>query len=439
MIAAIVPRYLETLRRTPFMRPEKLRDYQHGLLERLLRHARENVPFYRDSGRLDLVFRRDGSFDADRFRDIPVLTRREVQMAGDTLRSADLPAEHGRAFKYTTSGSTSEPIAVWHSELSNGIARTALLLREFEQHGIDPTRRLAYLGPFLPAELDAEGTRRHAHWYPEFAMLGLAGERHDVSDMRPAHELARTLAGIAPDYLRVQPLALQLICANDDSRSRAGGRLRVAMTAGEHFAPDDRKAAGDYLGCRIVESYASNECGRMAVTCPECGRLHLNAEAFHAEAIDDGGGEVGPGATGWLIVTPLYNYAMPLIRYDHADQVVPGESGQCTNLLPVFDTVIGKERTVFRFRGDIAVRPSLPTFAAVELLGAQAFQIAQVAEDRCEFRIVPGRLAPEDMQFEAMTTLLRSLWWRDLVVEYRLVDRIVQSQRAKRALFVREI
>jgi phenylacetate-coenzyme A ligase PaaK-like adenylate-forming protein len=36
---------------------------QTGLLERLVRHAVANVPFYRDSGRLNPLFRADGAFD----------------------------------------------------------------------------------------------------------------------------------------------------------------------------------------------------------------------------------------------------------------------------------------------------------------------------------------------------------------------------------------
>ena len=40
--------YLETLRRTQWLEPERLLAYQARLLEDISRHAHENVPFYRD-------------------------------------------------------------------------------------------------------------------------------------------------------------------------------------------------------------------------------------------------------------------------------------------------------------------------------------------------------------------------------------------------------
>lgn len=54
----VTERFLQTLRRTQFMPPVRMLEYQRGLLERLIRHAKEHVPFYRDSGRLRPLFAR---------------------------------------------------------------------------------------------------------------------------------------------------------------------------------------------------------------------------------------------------------------------------------------------------------------------------------------------------------------------------------------------
>jgi hypothetical protein len=108
-VGAVIRGFVETLRKTQFMPPERMREYQRGLLERLLRHARTQVPFYRDSGRLDPLFRGDSTIDWDRWGKIPPLTRRELQDNAASLITEIIPFGHGRRYVIATSGSTGEP------------------------------------------------------------------------------------------------------------------------------------------------------------------------------------------------------------------------------------------------------------------------------------------------------------------------------------------
>src|SRR5215475_6702891 len=140
----VIRPFLGTLRRTQFLARERLLDYQHGLLNRLLRHARLHVPFYRDSRRLDPLFRRDGSIDWERWQEVPILTREDVQSNGAMLQSDHVPDQHGRVWSKSTSGSTGEPLTVMQTDLSGGFAWAGLLLRALERYGIDPTLRLAH-------------------------------------------------------------------------------------------------------------------------------------------------------------------------------------------------------------------------------------------------------------------------------------------------------
>ena len=88
---------------------------------------------------------------------------------------------------------------------------------------------------------------------------------------------------------------------------------------GEHFPSEAKLQSERYLDCKILELYGSSECNYIAGSCPYCGSFHVHAETVFVEAIDEDGSLVLPGETGQLLVTPLYNYGMPLIRYDHAD------------------------------------------------------------------------------------------------------------------------
>jgi phenylacetate-CoA ligase len=440
MVQTITQRFFETLLETQFLPPADLVAYQRGLLEKLLRHARAHVPFYRDRGRLEPVFRSDDTIDWTRWSDIPPLTRRELQQQQHLLRSDNVPTAFGKTIEFSTSGSTGEPVTVVDTELARQWAWAAIRLRDFRWHRIDPTKRLVRLHPYPLDMFDSTGVHRAPSWRSEFAALNLSGERVDVSDLHPAPRLIDIVASLQPTYLQAPVTTLQLMIAHDRFRALPDLRLAAVYTVAEHFSADAKRAAESYLGCRIFELYGSSECGFIASSCGECGGFHAHAEIVLTEVVGEDGSLAKPGEIGCLLVTPLYNYAMPLIRYDHADFVQASVPGGCDITLPRFDTILGKKRAPFVFSGGTVVRPTLSPDIISDYLGALAFQVAQVAPDRCEFRLVAGALPPEQMKFDEMTRLMRSLWWNGLQVDYRIVDALPRrTLRSKTQQFVQEM
>ena len=122
---------------------ERLLERQMRQLGRLAAHARRRVPFY--SGRLKGL--RSGS-DAGLHRDdwlrLPVLSRAEIQAAGDALSSASLPASHGQASEIYTSGSTGRPIRVVRSQLWE-LFWSAFTLRDHLWHRREMSGKLAVI------------------------------------------------------------------------------------------------------------------------------------------------------------------------------------------------------------------------------------------------------------------------------------------------------
>jgi phenylacetate-CoA ligase len=436
--AQILGPFLDALRNTQYLPAQQLIQHQREQLELLVRHARKHVPFYRDSGRLDPLFNGD-AIDWDRWGEIPLLTRKEVQQAGPALRSEFLPPEHGGSSPMMTSGTTGEPVTVWHSTLSNPLVREAVIARNLERHGIDPLQRLAFIFHFDSAHLPDHAPRRHPGGYDTYSEPGLIGERFDISEHWTPREIIDALVSVRPKFVRVQPIVLELVRAFDHDRRLPDLGISVVFAVGDQFERKAKEEIADYLGCWIIDLYGSKECGRIATSCPECGRFHAEAETVFVEVLRDDGRVAAPGEKGWVVATPLYNYAMPLIRYDHVDQAVVGRPDFCTITLPVLDAVLGKERVPFTFPGGISIRPTVPLGPLVKLLGAQAYQVAQVAEDRCEIRIVPGTIAPSDMRFAEMTDVLRSNWWEGLKVDYRIMSELPRrSSRGKVASIVQE-
>lgn len=76
-------------------------------LEPLIAHAHATVPFYRTRLPLAALER---PLTAEGWAMVPVLTREDVQAAGDALRSRATPPAHGTIGSTTSSGSTGRPV-----------------------------------------------------------------------------------------------------------------------------------------------------------------------------------------------------------------------------------------------------------------------------------------------------------------------------------------
>jgi phenylacetate-CoA ligase len=96
--------------------------------------------------------------------------------------------------------------------------------------------------------------------------------------------------------------------------------LRALFVAGEALSDARRRRISETWGVPVVEEYGSTETGSLAGECRE-GRLHLWADRAVFEVYDPSTGAVSREGRGQLVITPLYAEAMPLLRYNLADDV----------------------------------------------------------------------------------------------------------------------
>lgn len=137
--------------------------------------------------------------------------------------------------------------------------------------------------------------------------------------------------------------------------ARAAGRqpgtdfpaLRALYVGGEPLSAARRARIGELWGVPIVQEYGSTETGSLAGEC-EHGRMHLWADRAIFEVYHPETDEVTESGVGQLVVTPLYREAMPLLRYNLADDVeVTPDDCPCGWALPTV-RVLG--RAAFGYR-----------------------------------------------------------------------------------------
>lgn len=356
--------------------------HQGGEIEHLLRYVRRHVAPFAD--RVEPLFDGD-EFRPERWADVPILTRQELQQAAPALAAIEVPETMGDIRLFTTSGSTGEPVVVRRNELAV-LVPSYMRDRLYRWHNVDTNARIADIN-----------VNRAAVW-PEglfdgpWSSAGPAGVRHNLAVFAPIEQQLDWLRRVRPRYLTTLAMNLFELAEAAGSSGREIG-VEAAIATGSALLPYTRDLVAQNFGARVIETYGSQEVGLIAIPCPESGLLHVCADHLIVEVLDDRGEPVAPGGTGRVALTALYNYATPLLRYQLGDLVETADAPcACGRTFPAIRRVIGRIRKALVFSDGTRVRPHAIIIAAgdADLLPAKQFQIVQVATERFEIRYVPS-------------------------------------------------
>jgi phenylacetate-CoA ligase len=163
------------------------------------------------------------------------------------------------------------------------------------------------------------------------------------------------------------------------------------MTGGQTVPDGAREMVADRLGARLVALYGCEEVGAIATECPVAPHYHVAAENVLVEILDDDGRDVRHGERGRVVLTGLYNYAMPFIRYAIGDVALAGTGPcRCGRSLPVISQVEGRTRNAFIFRDGTRIWPRGRLVRQMRgYVPFVQYQLVQLDYDRIELRYVP--------------------------------------------------
>ena len=407
--------------------PADLAVRQREVLGRLLAHACRTVPFYRDAPAYAAALPPDGAtpVDAEAWARLPILTRAALQDAGDTVNSVEVPADHLPCAEATSSGSTGRPITVRLSRAFK-LFFMAVTLRDHRWHGRDPSGTIAVIrvGPRVPPE----GIRADAWGLPVHPIYQ-TGPMIRLSINTEVALQARQLVDLDPDYLLTLPSNLVALAGHLRATGERLPRLREVRTLGEAVRPEVRQLCREVFGVAVADMYSAVEVGYIALQCPEHEHYHVQSEVTHVEVLDDAGRPCGPGETGRVVVTPLHNFAAPLIRYEVGDYAEVGEPCACGRGLPVITRVVGRVR-------NLLTKPTGERFMPVfgeSWIGVDAIRQIQLVQhdlEHIQARIVGPRplTAEEEATF---TSKLQGLLGFPFRISFEYLERIDRTRDLK--------
>lgn len=368
----------------------------------LLAHVRNSSPFFAER----MKSFGTGGLSLETWQELPLLSRADIQDAGDSLFCRNVPPEHGEVFSTTTSGSTGQPVTI----RGTGLTRffwNALTLRDHHWHRRSVEGRHAIIRVF---DFPAENGLTKPDWGAPFNEVYTTGPSSLISLLVDVSKQAEWLKRENPHYLLTYPSNLKALLELFDQSGSGLPNLLQVRTIGETLSQDISGACRSVWGVPVVDLYSSQEVGYIAMQCPDGGCYHAQSESLLVEVLDESGRPCGPGQVGQVVVTALHNFATPLIRYaigDYAEVAKPCSCGR--GLLPL-KRILGRRRNLLSLPNGERFWPIFGTRTFRDISPAiRQYQVVQTALDRLEVRLVTDETLTADIEMRLRKLVVRTV------------------------------
>jgi phenylacetate-coenzyme A ligase PaaK-like adenylate-forming protein len=206
----------------------------------------------------------------------------------------------------------------------------------------------------------------------------------------PMEEMVNGLNKFQPTRLSGYPSGLTIL-ANE----QLAGKLKIKpvsiTSSGEPLDEGTRHLLREAFGIPPHNFYAASESVCLAQECEEHKGLHTFPDQNVIEVVDKDFQPVEPGKKGKVLLTNLYNSALPLIRYTMKDTAEYSEElCECGSPLPTLKNVYGREEEsiwVEDYKGKYDILHSA-MFVEFFVPGLKRIQIVQKARNKLLLRIV---------------------------------------------------
>jgi phenylacetate-CoA ligase len=437
---------LEAMRTAQWLPAQALQDRSEARLTTLLRHAATNVPFYRETcRRAGLVPKEINGHD--HLAVFPVLGKAAYrQHPPEAFVAENIPPY--RHLHRTTSGSTGEPFAFSLDRNALPVIFASHLfydswigLRVYDRY----VRIVSPPGP-APAvhegpagfRLRQEVTRRLQQLFEAYTQRKLPVWE---IDSRRAVEIWREIEEFRPQFILGYTSALADVA--DELRHRSmplSRRPRGVITVAETLTPARRASIERYFQAPITNRYGLRELGSWsAQSCAQNpDRLHVNTEVVIHEILRDDGSPAQPGEMGRVVLTDLWNFARPFIRYFTGDLATAAAAPcECGRGFPLMGPIDGRSQECLRTVSGKTISPVvLGHYLCVYHDHHEAireYQLVQDARDKVHLKVVPSSAWGNGVG-EMIRREMENLLGKDMDVRIEKVAQIPPEPSGKRPI-----
>jgi len=356
--------------------PEYLRKIQTIKLRRLIRHAYEKVPYYREL----FYSLKIKPYDIRKLEDLqklPLTTKKqlhELSLKEKTARGIDVK----RCRSLSTSGTTGIPLKMFFTPQDSTLMNLTWA-RAFLACGMKPWYKMvAFIGQ--------QKVKPKKSWYEHFGLW----RRKEISTWDKSEYWITEIQKQNPQILVGYVMTFKLLEEAIQKHQIKDINPKTIFHSSSILDSFSRKHLEKVFHTSIKDFYGSEEAGNIAWECEKCGGYHINSDTLIVEVLDNNK-QVNPGEQGEVVITNLHSYAMPFIRYQQKDIVTSSEKKvRCGRGFPLLEQIKGRTDDFIVLENGRRI-PSHPLYhCIVHIPGIKRWRMIQEKINKLKVEIEPG-------------------------------------------------
>lgn len=425
----LVP-YLNKYQKHLTWNKQALEAWQWQELQKLLKHAYNHCPYYKKSwqavginSHLDITSLKD-------FEQLPLVTKSDIREHYQAFKSS----QHGNNIKKSTGGSTGQPFT-FELDLESNTRREAIMWRGYDWLGAGLGVKTLYLwGVDLGNPNKAKSLKNSLYhgFYHRKMLNSFAMNKDNMSSY--IADINQYKADAIVSYVNpLYELSRYILANNCIVKSP-----KQILTGAEQLHDFQRKTIEEAFKAPVYNTFGCREFMLIAAECKQEKQLHINNDHLVVEVVDEQSQPV-KGKSGDLIITDLYNYGMPLIRYANGDKAtLEDKECSCSNPLPIISSIDGRKLDIIKTPSGAVIPGELFPHMFKEFDGIERFQVIQKELESITIKLICNDLFNEQDE-KRITEEINKYSKGNLVINIDKVDDIPLTKTGKHKVTICEV
>lgn len=216
-----------------------------------------------------------------------------------------------------------------------------------------------------------------------------------------------------------------------NNREIKGSNIRSIISCAEMLYEDTQSKLKDYFKCPVVSRYVNMENGIMGQQYCENNTYYIDASSYYIEILKlDSDEPVIEGEVGRVVVTDLYNYAFPVIRYDTGDTAIMKKRiMQNGNKIIVFEQLYGRRVDIIYDCEGRPLSPHVITNNMWGIEGVKQFKFIQTQKEEYQVLINTNL---EEFKNDFLITKFREILGQNAQISIKIIEEIPVLASGKR-------
>jgi phenylacetate-CoA ligase len=322
-------------------------------------------------------------------------------------------------FIKSTTGSTGMPLKVAYSKEMLDYVRCVNLFvfLEFGLRLTDKLVRICHIG------------NENIPFSSFLTKMGILNWEY-LSIFDPVESILKSLKNLKPAVIFTYPSVLLLLSKQIKEQYISDINPRLVFTSGETLSNSDRKKISTIFNSDVYSMYGTEENGLLAFECEKHTGYHVISDTAIIEMAKKER-NVEEGQHGDIVVTSLFNYSMPLIRYNIGDiGTFTNKKCVCGRGLPLIKSIEGRTDDFLILPSGKKISPR--TINVIEdVPGVSRYQTVQESRNRIVVNLVKGNgFSPKTID-EIKKHIIAGCLGEDVTVDVKLVDDLTRNKRGK--------